>query len=123
MSMLYDTVRQVLWRGQRSTEEVVAECRRAGLTCRPETVELFLELSKQIKRCERQWASNSASSHDQILGALQQAFAGGQAYVPIDRLGKYLDASVSEALTEDDIAAACKESGQFRLRGKFIIRV
>ncbi len=49
-------------------------------------------------------------------------FSSGQTYLPIDRIGKYLDASVSESLTTDDIVAACEESGQFRVRNKFIVR-
>jgi hypothetical protein len=123
MSKLYDTVHDVLAKGPRSTEEIVAECRRPGLNCRPETIELFLELSKDIDRRDGQWASRSRSSHDQIIGALQQAFSGGQTYLPIDRIGRYLDASVSESLTKDDIAAACEATGTFRLRGGFIMRV
>ncbi len=122
MSKLYDTVHDVLAKGPRSTEEIVAECRRPGLNCRPETIELFLELSKEIELRDGRWVSRSRSSNQQIIGALQQAFSGGQTYLPIDRVGKYLDAEVSESLTKYDIEAACEEGGQFRIRGNFIVR-
>lgn len=122
MNNLYDTVHAVLAKGARSTEEIVAECRRPGLNCRPETIELFLKLSKEIDRRDGLWASRTRSSNDQIISALQQAFSGGQTYLPIDRIGKYLDSSVSESLTTDDITAACEASGQFRVKGKFIVR-
>ena len=122
MSKLYDTVHAVLAKGSRTTEEVVVECRRPGLSCRPETIELFLELSKEIDLRDGLWASRTRSSHQQIIDALQGAFSGGQTYLPIDRIGKFLDNAVSESLTTEDIIAACEESGQFRVRGKFIVR-
>ena len=61
-------------------------------------------------------------AHQQIIDALTQAFSAGQTYLPIERIGKFLDDAASESLTKEDIIAACEESGQFRLKGKFIVR-
>jgi len=54
------------------------------------------------------------------LTGLQKAFASGQTYLPVDRLSRFLDDG--EPITGDDIAAVCKESGQYRLQGKMILR-
>ena len=52
MSKFYESVMSALSRGPRSTEEIVTECKRAGLSCRPETIALFLEL--QARDVDRQ---------------------------------------------------------------------
>jgi hypothetical protein len=120
MSKLYETVHAVLARGPRSTEEVITESRRAGQTCRPETIGLFLQLSHETVDRDGTWSRKGGSKHDRILTGLQKAFAAGQTYLPMDRLSRFLDEG--EPITGDDIAAACKESGQFRLQGKLILR-
>jgi hypothetical protein len=121
MSKLYDAVHAVLVRGSRSTEEIVSECRRAGQTWRSETIELFLRLSRETVEGDGAWGRKGGSKHDRILTGLQKAFAAGQTYLPMDRLSRFLDEG--EPITGDDVAAACKESGQFLLQGKLILRV
>jgi hypothetical protein len=121
MSKLYDAVHAVLARGSRSTEEIVTECRRAGQTCQGETIELFLRLSHEIVAHEGAWGRKGRSKHERIMTVLQKAFSAGQTYLPVDRLSRFLDEG--ELITGDDIAAACKESGQYRLQGKLILRV
>jgi len=120
MSKLYDTVHAVLSRGPRSTEEIVTDCRRAGLTVRAETIGLFLHLSHETMEREGTWGRKRGSKYERILTGLQKAFASGQTYLPVDRLSRFLDDG--EPITGDDIAAACKESGQYRLQGKMILR-
>jgi hypothetical protein len=121
MSKLYDAVHAVLARGSRSTEEIVSECRRAGHTCRPETIELFLHLLHETVEREGSWGRKGGSKHDRIMTGLQKAFAAGQTYLPMDRLSRFLDEG--EPITGDDIAAACKDSGEYRVQGKLILRV
>jgi len=121
MSKLYETVYAVLTRGPRSTEEIITECRRAGQTCRPETIGLFLQLSRETVERDGTWSRKGGSKHDRILTGLQKAFAAGQTYLPMDRLSRFLDEG--EPITGNDIATACKESGQFRVQGKLILRV
>lgn len=120
MSKLYETVHVVLARGPRATEEIMTECRRVGLTCRPETIGLFLHLSHETVERDGAWSGKGGSKHGRILTGLQKAFAAGQTYLPMDRLSRFLDDG--EPITIDDIDAACKESGQFRLQGKIILR-
>ena len=120
MSKLYDAVHAVLAKGPRSTEDVVAECRRPGLPYRPETIELFLQLAQEIDQRHGWWVRRGGSSQQRIVDALQQAFAGGQTYLPIERIGKFLDGI--ESATRDDIVAACEESGLFRVQDNFILR-
>lgn len=121
MSKLYDAVHAVLSRGLRSTEEIVTECRRAGQTCRPETIELFLHLSRETVERQGAWCRKGGSKRERIAAGLQKAFAGGQTYLPLDRLSRFLDDG--EPITGDDIANACRESGHYRLQGKLILRV
>ena len=120
MSKLYETVCAVLARGPRTKEEIVTECRRAGLACRPETITLFLHLSRQLAETDGAWRRRANSKPDRILTVLQKAFASGQTYISIDRLSQFIDET--EPLTADDIAAACKDSGLYRLEGKLILR-
>jgi hypothetical protein len=120
MSKLYETVHAVLARGPRSTDEVVTECRRAGQACRLETIGLFLLLSHGVVEREGAWSRKGGSKHERIIVGLQKAFAGGQAYLPADRLSQFLDEG--EPITREDIAAACEESGQYRLQGTMIVR-
>jgi hypothetical protein len=120
MSKLYETVHAVLARGSRSTEEIVTECRRAGQTCRTETIGLFLQLSHETFQRDGTWSRKGGSKHDRILTGLQKAFAAGQTYLTMDRLSRFLDEG--EPISGDDIAAVCKESGQYRLQGKLILR-
>ena len=120
MSKLYETVSGVLARGSRSTEEVVTECARAGLQCRPETVSLFLQLSREIAQRDGLWCRTGGSKQERILIGLRKAFGTGQAYLPIDRLSQFFDEE--EAISADDIAIACEESGEYRLQGKTILR-
>jgi hypothetical protein len=121
MSRLYETVHAVLARGPRCTEEIITECRRAGQSCRPETITLFLHLSHETVDRDGTWSRKAGSKNDRILTALQKAFASGQAYVPMDRLSRFLDEG--EPITGDDIASACKECGQYRVQGTLILRV
>lgn len=121
MSKLYEAVHAVLARGPRSTEEIVAECRRAGYACRPETVELFLRLSRETAEREGIWSRKLGSKTERILAGLQQAFAGGQTYLPMDRLNRFLDDE--EPVTGDEIAAACQESGRFKVQGNLVLRI
>src|SRR4051794_16982375 len=104
MSRLHDTISAILARGPRATEEVIADCRRAGCDCRPETIHLFLLLSHEAVEREGLWSRNGGSKHDRILLGLQKAFAAGQTYLPIDRLSRFLDEG--EPITGDDIVAA-----------------
>jgi hypothetical protein len=120
MTKLYETVHAILARGPRSREEIITECRRAGQTCGPETIGLFLQLSHETVERDGAWNRKGGSKYDRILTGLQKAFAAGQTYLPMDRLSRFLDEG--EAITGDDIAAACKDSGQYRLQGKLILR-
>lgn len=121
MSKLYDAVHAALVGGARTTEEIVNECRRAGHACRPETIELFLHLSQEIVEREGVWGRKRGSKHDRIMTGLQKAFAGGQAYVPMDRLSEFLDDG--EPISGDDISAACEAGEPYRVQGKLILRV
>jgi hypothetical protein len=121
MSKLYETVYAILARGPRTKEEIVTECRRAGLACRPETIALFLHLSHEAVERDSAWSRRAGSKQDRILTGLQKAFASGQSYLSIDRLSRFLDEG--EPITADDIAAACKDSGIYRLQGKMILRM
>ena len=121
MSKLYDAVHAALVGGARTTEEIVNECRRAGHTCRPETIELFLHLAQEIVEHEGAWGGKRGSKHDRIMTGLQKAFAGGQAYVPMDRLSEFLDEG--EPISGDDISAVCEEGEPYRVQGKLILRV
>src|SRR5438128_890657 len=120
MSKLYKKVHAVLGRGPRSMEEIITECRRAGLACRPETIGLFLHLSHETIEGDGTWSRKGGSKCDRILTGLQKAFASGQTYLPMDRLSRFLDEG--EPITADDIAAVCKDSDQYRLQGKMILR-
>ena len=120
MSKLYDAVHGVLARGPRSTEEIIAECRRPGLPYRPETIQLFLRLSREIEQRDGVWSRRGGSKQQRLLVALQKAFASGGTYVPIDRLAEFLDAG--DPVTQEDIATACNASGLYCLQGRFILR-
>jgi hypothetical protein len=120
MSRLYQAVQAALAKGPRTTEEVVAECRRSGLAVRPETVELFLRLSRDLRGDKGTWSRRGDDKADRILAALQQAFAGGSTYVPLERVARILGAGVP--VTADDIDAVCQESGQYRRQGNYILR-
>lgn len=120
MSKLFDAVHGVLAKGPRTTEQVVAECRRPGLPFRPETIELFLVLSKEIEQRDGQWLLPSQHRADAIAESINKAFADGKTYVPVNQIGKYLDDD--QAVTDDDIKEVCEERGQYQVRGKFIIR-
>jgi len=120
MSKLYETVQAVLARGPRSTDELLTECRRAGQTCRPETISLFLHLSHETVERDGTWRRKGGSKHDRVLTGLQKAFASGQTYLPMDRLSRFLDEG--EPITVEDIDAACRASGQFRRQAGFIHR-
>jgi len=87
---------------------------------RAETIGLFLHLSHETMEREGTWGRKRGSKYERILTGLQKAFASGQTYLPVDRLSRFLDDG--EPITGDDIAAACKESGQYRLQGKMILR-
>jgi hypothetical protein len=120
MSKLYDMVHAALAKGPRTTDEIIAECRRPGLPCRPETIQLFLQLSREIEQRDGAWTLRESSKRQRALGALQKAFDGGKTYMPIDRLAEFLDED--NPMTQDDITAACEESGQYRVQGRFILR-
>jgi hypothetical protein len=119
MSKLYDAIHTAILRGARTTDEIVSECRRSGLGCRPETIELFLKLSRETSITNGVWAQIKASKEDRILAALADAFAGGQTYLPVNRLAKLLP---GEAVTIEEIATACRASGLYRLQGSLILR-
>ncbi|TWT64407.1 hypothetical protein [Rubinisphaera italica] len=120
MSKLYDAVHGVLAKGPRTTEQIVAECRRPGLPFRPETIELFLELSKEIEQRDGNWQLPGQHRADAISEAIDKAFADGKTYVPIDQIGKHLDED--QAVTDDDIGEVCEERGKYQIKGKFIVR-
>ena len=120
VSQLYDVVHSMLARGPRTTEEIIAESRRPGLPYRPETIQLFLRLAREIAQRDGTWSLRSSSKQQRLLVALQKAFASGGTYVPIDRLAQFV--GEQEAVTQEDIAAACDASGLYRLHGRFILR-
>ena len=55
-----------------------------------------------------------------VASAVREAFAARQAYMPMDRLSRFLEEG--EPITGEDIVAACNESGQYRVQGKLILR-
>ena len=120
MSQLYDMVHDILVRGPRTTEEIIAECRQPGLPYRPETIQLFLRLSREIEQRNDTWSLRGGSKQQRLLVALQKVFASGATYVPRDRLAQFVDEQ--DAVTQEDIAAACDTSGLYRLQGRFILR-
>jgi hypothetical protein len=120
MSRLYEAVAAALAKGPRATEEVVAECRRSGLAVRPQTVEIFLRLSRDFHQHDAMWSRTGQGKSERIVAALQQAFAATGAYVPIQRLAPFL--GERDPVTVEDIDLACQQSGQFRRQGKFIVR-
>ena len=120
MSGLNQAVRDALARGERSLEEVVVECRRRGLNCRPETVEAFLRLAKGVEEQNSLWRLRDRSPRQRVLAALDRLFAGAGTYAPVERLAQHLGRD--EPVTLEDIAAACAESGRYRLVGKLIVR-
>jgi hypothetical protein len=111
----------MLARGPRTTEEIIAECRRPGLPYRPETIQLFLRLSREIEQRNDTWSLRGGSKQQRLLVALQKVFASGATYVPLDRLAQFVEAQ--DAVTQEDIVAACDTSGLYRLQGRFILRV
>ena len=121
MSNLYDSVTAAIARGARTMDEIVSECSRAGLPYRPQTVKLFLRLSKEAVECEGAWHRTRRSKQDRVVAGLQKAFAAGQTYLPMDRLSRFLDEG--EPVTADDIAAACALTGAYRVKGTLILRV
>jgi hypothetical protein len=120
VSQLYDVVHGILARGPRTTEEIIAECRRPGLPYRPETIQLFLRLSREIEQRNGTWSLRGGSKQQRLLVALQKVFASGATYVPLDRLAQFVDEQ--DAVTQEDIAVACDTSGLYRLQGRFILR-
>jgi len=120
MSLLYEVIHTSLAKGPKTADEIVAEGRRAGLPYRDETIRLFLRLSQEIHEQEGAWSCRIASKQGRILTALEKAFAAGGAYLPLDRLAQHLDEG--EPVTQEDIAAACDESGRYRIQGRFILR-
>jgi len=113
-------VHNILARGPRTTEEIIAECRRPGLLYQPETIQLFLRLSREIEQRNGTWSLRGGSKQQRLLVALQKVFASGATYMPIDRLAQFVDAQ--DAVTQEDIVAACDTSGLYRLQGRFILR-
>ena len=120
MKTLYDTVHAIFSKGPKSTEEIIAECRRAGLSLRAETVELFLHLSNEMVLQEGVWRLKCGSTADEIARSLERVFSSGQTYVAIDQLSKHLDGEMT--ITRDDIEEVCEDSGLYQVRGKFIVR-
>jgi hypothetical protein len=120
MSKLYEVVHGILAKGPRTTEELIAECRRPGLPYRPDTVRLFLQLSREIEQRDGLWSHRGKTKQARIVGALQEAFASGATYLPTEKLSEFLDKD--ENVTPIDIAAVCEESGQYRMQGRFILR-
>jgi hypothetical protein len=120
MSELYTSVHAALARGAKTTEEIVAECRRPGLNCRPETIVLFLELSKEIEQRDGKWLLKSKSRSTEIEESIERAFASGKTYIPIDQLGQYLNED--QNVSKDDIDRTCEETGKYQIHGKFIVR-
>jgi hypothetical protein len=120
MSRLNAVVEDVLAGGERSLEEVVAECRQRGLTCRAETVEVFLRLAREVEERNQRWGLRGRSARQRLVAALDKVFAGAGAYVSVERLAQHLDQDTPVAL--EDIAAACAEGGRYRLVGKLIVR-
>ena len=120
MKNLYDTIHSIFSKGPRSTEDVISECRRAGLPFRSETVELFLHLSREVQLRDERWELRQGSTADEIARSLEKVFAGGQAYVPIDQLNKHLKGD--QSITVDDIDKVCEERGQYQVKGRFIVR-
>lgn len=120
MSDLYAAVQGAIAKGATTTEEIVAECLRNGLRCRPETVRLFLELSSELVRRDGVWSCREAMKQKRILGAMDRAFESGQMYVAVDRLANYLNGG--EVVTTDDIGKVCEESETYRLQGRLILR-
>src|SRR5215510_10949119 len=102
------------------TEEILAECRRPGLPYRPETIQLFLRLSREIEQRNGTWSLRSGSKQQRLLVALQKVFTSGATYMPLDRLAQFVDEQ--DAVTQEDIAAACDTSGLYRMQGRFILR-
>jgi hypothetical protein len=120
VTKFYDVVHGALGKGPRTTDEIIAECRRPGVSCRAETIQLFLRLSREIEYCDGLWYRRSSSKQQRIQGALQKAFASGGTYIPLDRLTEFLDEQ--EPVTQEDIAIVCEESGQYSVQGRFILR-
>lgn len=120
MTKLYDMIHGALGKGPMTADEIIAECRRPGVSCRAETIQVFLRLSREIEYRDGLWYRRSSSKQQRIQGALQKAFAGGGTYIPLDRLAEFLDDQ--EPLTQEDITIVCEESGQYSMQGRFILR-
>jgi hypothetical protein len=120
MSRVNAVVKVVLAGGERSLEEILAECRQRGLTCRAETVEVFLRLAREVEERDQRWRLRGRSAGQRIVAALDKVFASAGAYVSVERLAQHLDQDTH--VTLEDIAAACEESGRYRLVGKLIVR-
>jgi len=120
MRKLYETVHAIFARGSRSTEDVITECRRSGLSLKAETVELFLHLSRELQLRDGLWELRAGSTADEIARSLEKVFSTGQAYVPVDQLSKHLGDNPS--VTSDDIDKVCESTGQYEVKGKFIVR-
>jgi hypothetical protein len=120
MSQLYETIRAILARGPRAADEIVAECRRAGLTCRGDTIAVYLRLSHECVERNGIWRLGGKPGVERIASAVQRAFASGQTYVAMDRLSEFFDDA--QPVTADDIGAACEELGGFRVQGRIIVR-
>lgn len=120
MSTLYDAVHAALAQGPRTTQEIITACRRPGLPYRPETIQLFLRLSRDIEQRDGVWSRRGGSKQQRTLAALQQAFAGSGTYMPVERLAEFLNKG--EPVTQEDIATVCEESGLYRVQGRFILR-
>jgi hypothetical protein len=120
VTKFYDVVHGALGKGPRTTDEIIAECRRPGVSCRAEMIQLFLRLSREIEYRDGLWYRRSSSKQQLIQEALQKAFASGGTYLPLDRLAEFLDDL--EPVTQEDITIVCEESGQYSVQGRFILR-
>jgi hypothetical protein len=90
------------------------------LPYRPETIQLFLRLSREVEQRDGSWSLRGGPKQQRLLVALQKAFASGGTYVSIDRLAQFVDEQ--DGVTQEDLAAICDASGLYRLQGRFILR-
>ena len=91
-----------------------------GLVFRLETVEVFFRLSRGFRLRDGTWTRECAGKHERIRAAVQQAFTSGGAYVTVEWLARILCESVP--VTVEEIAALCKKTRQYRVRGTIITR-
>ena len=120
MSRLYELVKNALASGPRTTSEVIAECRRRGLTLRPETIELFLKTAREIEAHDDRWMIRGGEKAQKAIQAIEQAFANGGAYVPIKKIQNYFDADTG--LTRDDLHRIAEKQADYQIQGDYIIK-